>query len=524
MTQLYDVIIAGGGPVGLFLACELGLRGISVLVLERDPKPEKPSAWKIDPLGRRGLITIALEHLNRRGLLTKFFDPFKRPSYFPKMPGKAFGGHFAGMVLNANQFDKTRWPYRLPGPAIQPGPTSIETCEQVFAERAEQLGAKILRGTAVTTIVSQDDNSVTVTAENGESKEKQDFRGKWLVGADGGRSVIRKAAEFNFVGTEARITGFAVSCEWEPKALLPMGFHLSKTGMYVGAEPNMLYLIAFDQEDWDREREITLEHLQKVLTNITGNPEIKMTKIHLATSFTDRSKQVTEYRRGRILLAGDAAHIHSPLGFQGLNVGMSDAMNLGWKLSHTIQQEAKLDGAPVDLTLLDSYRTEQHPIAAWVLDWTRAQVMTLQPDMYGNAIQALVKELIETDDGANHFLARSWGLSQRFVLGDGTEFAHPLIGVSAPDFELSDGTRLGPRQESGKALLVDFENVAALKGLVVGQKYEARVDYLNLGAKNRCSLRALLVRPDGIVAWLTEDNNEYDMDTLKAALERWFPF
>ena len=519
MSELYDVVIAGAGPIGLFLACELGLAGTSVLVLESDPKPESP--WKVAPLGRRGLNTLSVEALYRRGLLSNFFDPRERPSSLQKTPGFQFGGHFAGILLDANKLDLDRWKYRLPGPALVPGPTTVERIETALTERAESLGVTILRGNGITKIAAQDHDSVTV-----EAGENQSFRAKWLVGCDGGRSVIRKAAGFDFVGTEAKFTGYAVQCDLDPPEKLKPGFHITNTGMYIVGRPNTLHLVDFDGAAFDRTQEITQEHLQDVLSRVTGMTDVKITAIHLASSFTDRSKQATSYRKGRVLVAGDAAHIHSPLGAQGLNVGLGDAMNLGWKLAATVRRESGSDdGRQADLALLDTYESERHPVAAWVLEWTRAQVATLLPDLYGAAVQALIRDLIATTDGTNLFIDRVWGLSQRYKLGDGETHAHPLVGCSAPDFELYDGSRLGPKLEGGRGLLIDFEDDAALKELVVDDgKYEARVDYVGVGAKDRRGLHALLVRPDGIVAWVVEDKVKADVDAAKAALEQWFGF
>ena len=313
MSQLYDVIIVGAGPIGLQLACELGLAHVSVLVLERDLEPRSP--WKDAPLGRRGLNTPSIEGFYRRGLLNKFFDPSQRPSSLPKT-GFQYGGHFAGIMLNASRLELDRWKYRLPGPALVPGPTTMERIETVLTERAENLGVAILRGTGVTRITAQDDDSVTV-----EAGDKKSFRGKWLVGCDGGRSVVRKAAGFDFVGSGAKLTGYAVKCDFDHPEKLKPGFHATKTGMYV-VGPNTLHLAGFDNATFDRTQEITQEHLQDVLNRISGITDVKITRTHLASSFTDRSKQATAYRKGRILLAGDAAHIHSPLGAQGLNTGL----------------------------------------------------------------------------------------------------------------------------------------------------------------------------------------------------------
>lgn len=190
MSKLYDVIIAGAGPVGLFLACELGLAGVSVLVLERDSNPQSP--WKDNPLGARGLNTPSVEALYRRGLIDKFFDPTQRASSLQSK----FGGHFAGIMLDGSKLDLDRWKYRLLGPALSPGPTTLGRIESVLTERAESLSSvTILRGDGVTRIAAQDADSATVKTEKNEL-----HRGKWLVGCDGGRSVIRKAAGIDFVG------------------------------------------------------------------------------------------------------------------------------------------------------------------------------------------------------------------------------------------------------------------------------------------------------------------------------------
>ncbi|KAF2101534.1 FAD binding domain-containing protein [Rhizodiscina lignyota] len=518
MKKTYDVVIAGAGPVGLLLACELGLARASVLVLERDVKLESP--WKVKPLGWRGLNTSSVESFYRRGLLGKFFDLSERPSSFQKTEGFQFGGHFAGIMLNANKLDLDRWKYRLPGPALVPGPTTIECIETALTERAEILGVTILRGNGVTKIAAQDEDSVTV-----EAGENQSFRGKWLVGCDGGRSVIRKAAGFDFVGTEAKFTGYAVNCDFEDPDKLKPGFHVTKTGMYIVGLPKSLHLLDFGTT-FDRTQDITQDHIQEVLNRITGTTDVKITKIHLASSFTDRSKQTTSYRKGRVLLAGDAAHIHSPLGAQGLNVGLGDAMNLGWKLAAMVRQESEpvSDRAPADLALLDTYESERHPIAAWALEWTRAQVSTVVPDLYGAAVRKLISDLIDTDDGTNLFIGRVWGLSQRYSLGDSEPHAHPLVGCSAPDFELHDGSRLGSKLEGGRGLFLDFEDDAALKELIVDSKYRTRVDYVTMGAKDRCDLHALLIRPDGVVAWVAEENAKPDVDAAKAALDKWFGF
>ncbi|KAF3913589.1 hypothetical protein ABW20_dc0108711 [Dactylellina cionopaga] len=515
-NKLYDVVIAGAGPIGLFLAGELALAGASVLILERDLVPESP--WKGRLLGFRGLNSQSIEGFYRRGLLYKLIDPAQRAAAFEKKPGFQFGGHFAGMMLDVNKLDLSRYKYRLNGPALVPNPTNIEALEKMLSEHAESLGVTILRGHGVTKIVEQDDKTVTVEA----GENHQNFRGRWLVGCDGGKSVVRKAAGFEWAGTEANMTCYIVNCDFDKPDVFQRGFHVTKTGLYIITGPNVIYLMDF--APFDRTQEIKQDHLQEVMERITGITDVKITKVHLVSTTTDRSKQTTTYRKGRILLAGDAAHIHSPLGAQGLNLGLGDAINLGWKLAATLRKESSSEGAPVDLSLLDTYESERHPIAAWVLEWTRAQITTLQPDPYGKAVQALIRDLINTTDGVNLFIDRVWGLSQRYKLSDSEAHAHPLVGSSMPDFELDDGSRLGPKLVEGKGLLVDFGDNAALKELATDEKYGGRVKYFGGSSKDRRGIRGLLVRSDGIVAWLVEDGSEADLAAAKNALDQWFGF
>ena len=227
--------------------------------------------------------------------------------------------------------------------------------------------------------------------------------------------------------------------------------------------------------------------------------------LKIATTWTDRSQQATTYRNGRVLLAGDAAHIHSPLGGQGLNLGLGDAMNLGWKLAATIRGDAPHG-------LLDSYTTERHPVGARVLDWTRAQVASMRPDRQTRALQAILRDLINTRDGATYFAERVWGVSLRYDLGE----QHPLVGRSCPDFEFEDGTRVGALLHCGNGLLLDFDrSLQMLDG-----RWGGRVNYVASDAKDRLGLRALLVRPDGFVAWATDEVASSDEVTRAAA--RWF--
>jgi hypothetical protein len=267
-------------------------------------------------------------------------------------------------------------------------------------------------------------------------------------------------------------------------------------------------MVDFDDASFDRAQTITLESLQAVLQRVSGT-DVTLKAVHVASTFTDRARQATKYRKGRVLLAGDAAHIHSPLGGQGLNTGLGDAMNLGWKLAATIKGWAP-DG------LLDTYTKERHPAGAWALDWTRAQVAIMRPDPHAHAIANVIRDLINTREGTSYFVEKISGVSLRYDLpGD-----HPLIGRSVPDFEFEDGTRLGILLEDGIGLLLDLsgkEELASLK-----DNWTGRMKYVAAAAKDAKGLAALLVRPDGFVVWATDANAEPDWIALEETLSRWF--
>jgi hypothetical protein len=276
--------------------------------------------------------------------------------------------------------------------------------------------------------------------------------------------------------------------------------------MYTYGRPGTVAMVEFDGGAFHRTQPITLEHVQGVLRRVSCT-DVTLTALRLATTWTDRAHQATAYRNGRVLLAGDAAHIHSPLGGQGLNLGLGDAMNLGWKLAATIRGDAP-DG------LLDTYTTERHPVGVKVLDWSRAQVALMRPSRSSRALEAIVRDLIDTRDGATYFAERVWGVSLRYDLGE----EHPLVGRSAPDVELTDGTRLGEHLRTGKGLLLQFDASASLEALASG--WRGRVAYVAGDATDRLGLSALLVRPDGIVAWAIE--GEADPDDVVRRLSRWF--
>ena len=511
--MIYDVVIAGGGPVGLLLACELRLAGVSVLVLEQAETSTIP--LKGPPFGLRGLSAPSLEAFYRRGLLGDIeamaaTSPIIRSFYqrgedagdsttlgtsSPRTPA----GHFAGIQFFQEDIDVSRWSWRLPSPAGPRLAVYLNTLEPVLAARAEALGAEIHRGCHVDEIDVVEDGAVI-------SAGGQIFRGRWLVGCDGGRSDVRKLGGFEFTGTEPEFTGYSVEVELADPDQLRGGRNETAEGLYVYTKPGSIIIGEFDGGRSHRAHSLTSEFVQAVLRRVSG-VEVEVLALKVATTWTDRAYQATTYRRGRALLAGDAAHIHSPLGGQGLNLGLGDAMNLGWKLAATIRGEAPHD-------LLDTYCSERIPVGAAVLDWSRAQVAILRPSRSSQALRAVVRDVAATRDGATYLAERVWGVGLRYEL----DCDHPLVGRSLPDFMLTDGRRAGELLLGGGGLLLDFKAYAQLEALT--RRWPNQIAYVGCDAEDRLGLNALLVRPDGIVAWISV--GEPDVCAAAEAAIRWF--
>ena len=333
---------------------------------------------------------------------------------------------------------------------------SLEGIELLLAERAQELGVDLRRGAEVTNF-TEDENGVTVHAGD------ESFEGQWLVGCDGGRSAVRKLAGFEFAGTEPEFTGYTASVKIaDPEKLRP-GFNLTETGMYInGPGPDRIGVVEFDDASFDRTHD---HHARKP----AGCPAASLgnrCQPHgdaRASSYTDRARQATTYRKGRVLLAGDAAHVHSPLGGQGLNTGIGDAMNLGWKLAATIQ-----GWAPEDL--LDTYTAERHPIGAWALDWTRAQVAIMRPDPHARAIASVIRDLMQTQDGTTYFV------------GEDIRHVDALQPARRPSADRLQRTRLRVRGwhaarrllHDGKGVLLDLAESKKLYAL--GQTVEGPIE------------------------------------------------
>jgi len=518
LSPTYGVIVAGAGPVGLFLACELALAKCSVLILEQAAEPHSP--FKQLPFGIRGLSAPSIEALDRRGLLDALEVPKRLHKPFGgAAPGVGMqrGGHFGGIQFNEAEVDMAHWPYRLPSSTGVQLIAEMAELESLLARRAEQLGVEIRRAACVTDVRQRrDGDEAGVIVEAGG----QTFGGRWLVGCDGGRSAVRKLAGFDFSGTEPEFTGYSVHADIvDPEKLKP-GRNLMPTGLYFQTQPGYLVMQDFDGGAGQRDAGALIHgqldghlhaHLQALLRRISET-DVTLGVIHAASTWTDRARQAVRYRKGRILLAGDAAHIHSPLGGQGLNLGLGDAMNLGWKLAATIHGTAP-DG------LLDSYGLERHPIGAQVLDWSRAQVAIMRPSPDGRALRAVVQDLMRTRDGATYVAGRVWGMVTRIDLGGD----HPLVGCSVPNFAFLDGATVGTSMRDGCGLLLDFSGHSDPAYAAVAAGVGAGLCYVSGQVEASLGIRAALVRPDGIVAWALDDGAGTDgIATLRKAAARWF--
>jgi 2-polyprenyl-6-methoxyphenol hydroxylase-like FAD-dependent oxidoreductase len=510
----YDVIISGAGPVGLMLAYELGLQGVSVAVLERLTEVDETikagsvNVPTFEALGRRDLLAPLKEAEERNQaqfrefLRQKFGDaalaalPANPPAAAASGAVGTFAGHFAAIWLMADRVDAGDPDFAGRGTAPIGG-VRQQDLERMLEQRVAAFGVEVLRGVEVTGF-QEEAGGVTVHAGDRE------FTGRWLVGCDGGRSVVRRLAGFDFPGTPPEITGHQALVEMEGADELAVGWTTTDTGVYVnGPVPGRILTVEYDGPPEYRDAPVTAGELQAGLRNVSG-VDVTITGVVSATRFTDNARQATTYRLGRVLLAGDAAHVHSPFGGQGLNLGIGDAVNLGWKLAAVVQGRAAE-------SLLDTYTAERHPIGAWVLDWTRAQVLLMRPDPRARAMRAIVSDLAGTVDGATYFVKKISGVWQRYDLpGD-----HPLIGASAPDLELADGSRLADHLRDGRGVLLDLGAVRAGAG-------EGRVPEVAAKCADRPELGGLLIRPDGVVAWAADASGDSG-EALEQALDAWFP-
>jgi 2-polyprenyl-6-methoxyphenol hydroxylase-like FAD-dependent oxidoreductase len=491
----YDVVISGAGPIGLFLACELRAHGIRTVVLERrstiDPtlKAGGVSGRGADILARRGVIEL----LGPLPTIADLMGANKPGGGSPQARGAMPKGHFAGLwILRGGSSSSTPLVF-----------APQQRIEEVLEERAVALGAEVRRGHTVAGL-DQDESGVTVAVEGPDGT--YDLRAEWLVGCDGGRSAVRKMAGFAFPGLNGIMTGRQAVADFDDPDFFPMGWHRTEHGMIArGPMPQRVFTAEFDGPPADRDAPITREEVQEAVRRVSGT-SVTITAVHSVTRFTDNTRQASTYRLGRVLLAGDAAHIHPPFGGQGLHLGLGDAVNLGWKLAASVR-----GWAPGGL--LDTYSDERHPVAERVLHNTRAQMALMQPGPRVDALRDIFTALAETPE-ANRLLSDLMGaLDVRYeASGD-----HPLAGLYCPDLTLKTSlgeTRVEELSRGGRGLLLDLADREDVRDAV--RPWADRIEAVT-GATETPAADAVLVRPDGHVAWAGED-----VGGLREAVRRWF--
>ncbi|GAA1065665.1 FAD-dependent monooxygenase [Streptomyces asiaticus] len=514
-----DVIVVGAGPTGLFLAGELALQGVRVMVLERLREP--------DPTIKAGSINVAsAEILDRRGLLPAaedvqrrllaavgaFAGHGRRNALVDQLDRDARGarrfpvaGHFAGMLFRAELVDQGD-PALAAHTAVSGGVLVPQyDLELLLGEHCARLGVEVRRGVEVHGVRGAgvrgpgvpevrgtrhaeadlaDDADVVVETSAGE------LTAGWVVAADGGRSAIRGQLGIGFTGTDPQLVGYQAVADFDDPGELSRGWTWTPRGIYAyGPIPGRILVARFGPRPQDRDAPVTLDELQAVIRDVTGVDVTLKGLRGRATSWSDNARQARSYRRGRVLLAGDAAHVHAPFSGQGLNLGLGDAVNLGWKLAATVRGHAPAG-------LLDSYESERHPIAAWVLDWTRAQVALMRGDEHTARLREVVGGELFTAPGVmNRVVALTSGITQRYDVAAGA--AEP-VGSIAGDVALASGDRLADHAHDGRFVLVDRSPDGRFAEAV--RPMEHRIAYVADPA-SATSPPSLLVRPDGVIVW-----------------------
>jgi 2-polyprenyl-6-methoxyphenol hydroxylase-like FAD-dependent oxidoreductase len=480
----HAVVIAGGGPTGLMLAGELALAGVDVVIVERRATQD------VDGSRAGGLHSRTIEVLDQRGIAERFLAP----GYVVQAVG------YSGIQLDISDFP-TRHNYVL---ALWQS-----HFEPILADWVGELGVPILRGREVVGL-AQDDTGVDVEVSEGTS-----LRAEYLVGCDGGRSLVRKAAGIDFPGLDPSTSWMIAEVEMDGEPEL--GFRRDSAGRQhaLGRRPDREAVgVVLMEHDVEHTGDPSMDELREALVGVYGT-DFGLRRAGWISRFTDMSRQAASYRRGRVLLAGDAAHVHPPQGGQGLNTGVQDAVNLGWKLAQVLNKTSPD-------SLLDTYHAERHPVGARVLHNTKAQVALSSPDDRHQALRDTMSELLSMDEPRRRIAGMLSGLDIHYDLGEG----HPLLGRRMPDLDLD--TADGPTRMF--ALLHDARPVLLNLGEPGGFDIAPWADRVRLVDAKHAGVwelpvlgeiaapPAVLIRPDGHVAWagaLTEPE-------LPHALATWF--
>jgi 2-polyprenyl-6-methoxyphenol hydroxylase-like FAD-dependent oxidoreductase len=479
----HEVVIAGGGPTGLMLAGELALAGVDVAIVERRANQDMPGSRA------GGLHARTIEIMDQRGIAERFLAE-----------GKALQvAGFGPARLDISDFP-TRHNYGLG--------LWQNHIERILAGWVEELGVPIYRSREVTGFV-QDEDGVDVALDDGQA-----LRAQYLAGCDGGRSLVRKLAEIEFVGWEASVSSLIAEAELAEEA--EFGLHADDVGTQaIGpmGEGNKVRIVLTERYE-GQPAEPSVDELKAGLVAVYGS-DYGLHNVTWLSRFTDMARQAVAYRAGRVLLAGDAAHVHSPVGGQGLNIGVQDAVNLGWKLAQVVK------GMSPD-SLLDTYQAERHSIAARVLRNTLAQIVLGRGDERTKALNEIMGELLAMDEPRKRFAGMMSGLDVQYDLGEG----HPLLGRRMPDLDLltDDGEiRLYTLLHEARPVLIGFDDSVSFdigpwadRVRVVRASCDGPWELPVIGAVSAPG--AVLVRPDGYVAWVGE-GPEHDP---REALRVWF--
>lgn len=468
----YDVIIAGCGPTGAMLAAELRLHDVGVLLLEQETEPA--SSVRIVALHSRSLEVMAM-----RGLLDRLLAQGRR---------RPAGAYFAGIDRPAPADLDTAHAYLLgiPQPVIV----------QQLEDHAIGLGAQVRHGAAVTG-VAQDDDGVTVEVSDGTS-----LRARYLVGCDGARSTVRRQLGVGFPGEPSRVETLMGELQFEaaPEDIAAAAAAVGEAHQPFWLRPSgggRYSVVVPAGEVTDRAVPPTLDDFRDRLRAVAGT-DFGAHSPRWLSRFGDATRLAEHYRTGRVLLAGDAAHIHPPVGGQGLNLGIQDAVNLGWKLAAQVR-----GWSPADL--LDTYQSERRPVAADVLANTRAQRELQSPEPGPRAVRDLITELMSLDAVNRYLVEKITAIGLRYDFGGGPD----LVGRRLRDLDVGDG-RLYDLLQCGRGLLLDRT------GLLAVGAWSDRVDIAADPAAD-LEVPALLLRPDGHVAWVGDDQRD-----LETQLTRWF--
>ncbi|MEU6712214.1 FAD-dependent monooxygenase [Nonomuraea sp. NPDC046802] len=474
------VMVAGAGPAGLMLAGELALAGVSVTVIDRLPRR---SAYC------RGfnLNARSLELLDRRGIAGRFL------AEGPKVPFGMFADPSRPLDLTAMDTDH---PYVLGIPQTR--------VEELLEEWLAELGVAVSWGHELVGL-EQDGDGLVVTVEAGGRRERR--RAGHLAGCDGSRSTVRELAGIGFPGTSATMHGLLADIELADPADLPFGVTEGERGsVFVIPRPGYVRIVLDEPAPpADRDEPVEPAYFGRILDDTLGR-SVALTRPRWLTRFSDAARQADRYVAGRVVLAGDSAHIHPPSGALGVNVALADAVNLGWKLA-----AAELDRAPDGL--LDSYHQERHEAGARVLRDTRAQALLGRRDPGLDPVRDLFGELSGLPQVGKYLAELAAGVSTRYdpkVPGD-----HPWLGRLAPNLKLV----IGERHTSVAELLRPARPVF----LTCGDRVEhPGVDTFQILCPERPDLEGLLIRPDGHTAWVSTKADPQPADTLATALATWF--